>query len=154
MIIIVLSFTFLNLQAVNVASRMSDNLKDKSELNLDAAKILLENRLYDSICHPAYYACLQLMSYKLIRKGTSLKEQSSEISQRYYGHSHKYLINKTSSIIKFNNYRDKLLYEGAIKKLKAKREDSDYHDVRIAPNEGEKCIELAEQVITYLKTIV
>ena len=66
-----------------------NELRDKSELNADVAELLYEKSYYDNVCHPSYYACLQLMSHKLIKKGMDLDRQASIASSRFGGNSHK-----------------------------------------------------------------
>ena len=60
-----------------------NELYDKSEINLEAAIKLHEAGMYDAVCHPSYYSCLQLMSHKLIRKGMSLYDQGVKASANY-----------------------------------------------------------------------
>lgn len=50
-----------------------NELYDKSEINLEAAIKLHEAGMYDAVCHPSYYSCLQLMSHKLISPDQSDK---------------------------------------------------------------------------------
>ena len=130
-----------------------DELKDKSTLNLSAAEILYQNYHYDSVCHPAYYACLQLMSYKLIRKGISLNKQGSLASSEYDGNSHKAIIKEIESYIKTTDYHDKKLYKDYVKKLKEMRERADYKEVRIKPEESKECIDMSKFVIKILNSI-
>jgi len=128
-------------------------LCDKSEINIDAAELLNKNNKYCSVCHPAYYACLQMMEYKLIRKGKSLKLQATEISQYYKGHSHKYLIEETKKLIRFDKFREEQNYSNSIKQLKEYREISDYHDVNITHDESTKAIQLAKELLVKINSI-
>lgn len=130
-----------------------NELYNKSEINFDAAKILHEARLYDSVCHPTYYSCLQLMSHKLIRKGVSLYDQGVLASNKYGGKSHKCLITETSQLIKFESNRDKQNYINGVKQLKEKREDSDYHEIRISRDQSEECIKLAREIRLKINSI-
>lgn len=128
-------------------------LRDKSEINIDSAELLHENNKYCSVCHPAYYACLQMMEYILIRKGKSLKVQAAETSKCYYGHSHQYLIKETTQLIRFDSFRETQNYSNSIKQLKAYREISDYHDVNITRDQSEKAIQLAKELLVKIRSI-
>ena len=130
-----------------------NELQDKSDLNLDSSSLLYKNSLYDSVCHPAYYSCLQFMSHKLIIKGIKLDDQASITSRDYNGNSHKYLIESTRRYIKFESYNDEREYKRYIGQLKEFRERSDYKSVRITPEESEKCIYMAKTIRQYLKSI-
>ena len=128
-------------------------LKDKSDLNLEASRLLCSSSLYDNVCHPAYYACLQLISYKLAKKGIDLNQQATIASSQYNGNSHKALINSISSYIKTDDYHDKKLYDKYIKELKEMRERADYKNARIKKEESEKCIRMSEFVVHILNSI-
>lgn len=130
-----------------------NELYNKSEINFDAANVLYEARMYDSVCHPTYYSCLQLMSHKLIRKGVSLYDQGVLASNKYGGKSHKCLITETSQLIKFESNRDKQNYINGVKQLKEKREDSDYHEIRISRDQSEECIKLAREIRLKINSI-
>ena len=130
-----------------------NGLFDKSSLNIDASELLYNAHLYDSVCHPAYYACLQRMKHKLIKKGISLENQASETSNSFHGHSHLYLINRTCNYIVFKNPIERRSYENSIKTLKIIRESSDYELTRITPEKSEECIRLAKEVIRTIDRI-
>jgi len=130
-----------------------DDLLNKSDINLLAAEVLQKKTYYDSVCHPTYYACLQLMSYKLISRGISLEQQRQITDSRYNCHSHRYLIEETTKLIKFESCIDERDYKKAIKELKSKREDADYHEVRILPEDSQKCIELANNITRIIRSI-
>jgi uncharacterized protein (UPF0332 family) len=130
-----------------------NELYDKSEINLEAAIKLHEAGMYDAVCHPSYYSCLQLMSHKLIRKGMSLYEQGVKASADYNGYSHKCLIYETCKFLKFEGSRDKQNYINSVKQLKEKREDADYHEIRISPDQSDKCIKLAKDIRQKINSI-
>lgn len=130
-----------------------NELYEKSDLNIDAAEKLYNHCLYDSVCHPAYYSCLQLMSHKLIKKGVSLSDQASLCSTKYFGHSHKCLIEETCKRLKFDKCRDEQDYRNGVKQLKEKRESSDYKEERISQEASEACIKLAKEIRQKLNSI-
>ena len=130
-----------------------NELKDKSELNMNAAEKMFECSYYDSVCHPAYYACLQLMSHKLIRKGVGLDRQWSIASSQYGGNSHKALLSEIKKHLRISDYKDEKRYKNDILKLKEMRERSDYKLFRISKEESENCINMAKFVIGIINTI-
>lgn len=120
---------------------------------MDAAKLMFEHSYYDSVCHPAYYACLQLMSHKLIRKGINLDMQASISSSQYKGNSHKALIGEIKKYIHINDYKEEKKYNNSVKELKEMRERADYKLSRIKKEESEKCINMAKFVIGIINSI-
>lgn len=128
-------------------------LKDKSELNMDAAELMFKHSYYDSVCHPAYYACLQLMSHKLIRKGVDLDKQGIIASSQYQGNSHKAIISETLKYIKTNDYNEEREYRRYVGKLKEMRERADYKLSRISRDESKTCIDMARFVVGIINTI-
>lgn len=130
-----------------------NELYNKSEINLAAAIKLHKEGLYDAVCHPSYYSCLQLMSHKLIRKGMSLYDQGVLTSTNYNGHSHKCLIYETCKFMKFDGDRDKQNYINSVKQLKEKREDADYHEKRISCDQSDGCIKLAQDIRIKINSI-
>ena len=105
--------------------------------------VMLMNKLRDR----------KLMSHKLIRKGVSLYDQGVLASNKYGGKSHKCLITETSQLIKFESNRDKQNYINGVKQLKEKREDSDYHEIRISRDQSEECIKLAREIRLKINSI-
>lgn len=130
-----------------------NELSDKSDLNMLSAELLQKSSYYDSVCHPVYYACFQLMSHKLIRKGIDLSQQGSIASSQYGGNSHKAVIKTIDQYLNKTNHSDKILYDKYIKKLKEMRERADYKNVRIKQDESDKCIKMSKFVIQVLNTI-
>lgn len=57
---------------------MTDDLLYKSQINMDVADELRKGGYWDSACHPMYYACLQLITHKLLKSGITLESQGSE----------------------------------------------------------------------------
>lgn len=131
-----------------------DQLKNKSELSLAAAECLRKNTYYNAACHPMYYSCLQLISYKLIKKGISLEEQGSQISNYYKGNTHKYLIHKSMELIPFEKTDcDKNHYLNDFKMLSRLRVQADYKINLIGPSECESGMRLAQSLILEINKI-
>ena len=93
------------------------------------------------------------MSHKLIKKGVSLSDQASLCSTKYFGHSHKCLIEETCKRLKFDKCRDEQDYRNGVKQLKEKRESSDYKEERISQEASEACIKLAKEIRQKLNSI-
>lgn len=125
---------------------MDEGLKNKSEINLLAAQALHDKNFYDSVCHPAYYACLQLMSYKLIGIGFDLEKQAAKASSKYRGNSHVAILKEFQQYFKIAQYQDERLCRNGIRKLKAYRERADYKNERILQEESNDCITLAKNI--------
>lgn len=132
-----------------------DQLRYKSELSLDAAEFLYKNNYYNAACHPMYYSCLQLISYKLIKKGISLEEQGSQISNYYKGNTHQYLIDKSMQLIPFNKKTDcnKNHYLNDFKMLSRLRVQADYKINLISQSECERGMRLAKSLILEINKI-
>lgn len=132
------------------------HLKNKSEINMDAAQLLLDKGLYPSCCHPAYYGCIQLMKYILNEKaGINYKQQEIEISLLESNKvsrkgSHNYLIDKLFHLISQSGKKeDKLAaktFKNEIEDLKRHREIADYKNEYIG-------IEISTQSIQKAKSI-
>lgn len=116
-----------------------------------AADILLEQSLYPSCCHPAYYSCIQLMKYTIYQKfGITYQQQEIEISSLdrrvSRSGSHNYLIDK---IVSYLNNIDKThakTFKRDIEDLKNSREEADYKNISIGRDDSERAIRLAKKI--------
>ncbi|MDR0864146.1 MAG: hypothetical protein LBO74_04335 [Candidatus Symbiothrix sp.] len=120
-------------------------LLNKSALNLNAAQYLCKEGHFATVCHPAYYSCLQLMKFKVKDKlKIGYEQQASEISQFYRGNSHVYLISKVKEEInRKKGKREADVFIKDIRKLKELREESDYSDIQIDRTTCELVIRIA-----------
>lgn len=131
-----------------------DDLLHKSQLNIEVAELLYERKFCDSACHPMYYACLQLITHKLIKKGITLERQSSLISGDYKGNSHRYWISESYKQLNPSiSFRERKAYKDNLYQLKELREKSDYKEQRISEMECFNGINLAKQVIQQINSI-
>lgn len=120
------------------------NLATKSETNLKAARLLLKEHFYSSVCHPAYYACFQLTKDKLIEKGISTFPPDEK--EKRLG-SHKYMIKEAKRFICAQKGRQEAeFFDRKIKKLKAYRTTADYKDGIISP----ECANISLTTATHL----
>ena len=122
-------------------------LLNKSELNLNAAQYLCRDGHYATVCHPAYYSCLQLMKFKVKDKlKINYEQQEREIGSGKTN-SHQYLIDKIAGKIQeikgFNTAKNFIF---TMKRLKTLRETSDYSDLPVDRAMCEKAIQLAQEL--------
>jgi chromosome condensin MukBEF ATPase and DNA-binding subunit MukB len=120
-------------------------LLNKSELNLNAAQYLCKEGHFATVCHPAYYSCLQLMKFKVQDKlKIDYKQQASEASRSYKGNSHGYLISKVKEeISRKKGIQAAKEFMKEMNELKILRERSDYEDIQINRTMCEQAINIA-----------
>jgi uncharacterized protein (UPF0332 family) len=131
-------------------------LLNKSELNLNAAEYLFKKGHYATVCHPAYYSCLQLIKYK-IKKNLKIDypQQSSETSASYNGNTHVYLISKVKSEIKRKRgIEEAKIFDREIKDLKELREKADYQNISICFSDCDRAIKKAKELILTIKNVL
>ncbi|MBJ2174058.1 hypothetical protein JBL43_07410 [Aureibaculum sp. A20] len=134
------------------------HLKNKSEINLAAAEVLIErDDFFAPSVHCSYYGCLQYIKSKLNQIGISYQQMNSEISaSRQVGvrtlNSHAYPIDlicrkieEKSDLIYKKSVKDK------IKTLKTFREISDYQNENINREKSIAALELSKEIIKLIK---
>lgn len=139
-------------------------LKDKSEFNLKAAQILITEKLYASSVHCSYYAMLQFMICQYADCfGKSFDEISRETKDK--GGSHNYIINGMIDYIKSTyrsdpkidrvqrNVKDTNIHRlhTKIKDIKKFRVKSDYRNISIDKDEGEKAYKWSLEIKNKIK---
>jgi uncharacterized protein (UPF0332 family) len=136
-------------------------LQDKSDTNLDAAKLLHRESDYSSVAHCAYYSCYQLIKhiwlYAMDKSENDLElliESINRTSKKKKG-SHEILINQIGSYIKecpmnsaLSDSRD---FNNNVLQLKKLRTEADYKDSFFSPSNSSNSIMLAEKVLPILK---
>jgi uncharacterized protein (UPF0332 family) len=129
-------------------------LREKSEFNIEAAILLVDNNLYAPSVHCSYYSCVQLMKY-IIKDFFEIdySEMASQISQSKSG-THVFLINYLSDSLYDNVSAEKSRsFRRSIKDLKQFREEADYEDVEVLFDKSEKSLNMAKEIIRELKEI-
>ncbi len=128
-----------------------DKLKNKSEFNICAAKLLIDKGYYAPSVHCAYYSCLQLVKVIVFSVlGQSIEHHSAKMSQQG-GKSHKYIWDLIAKPIEERNDRfterriSRLFYD-----LKAFRQESDYDNKEIDSLKGEKVYQKAQELRRFL----
>ena len=129
-------------------------LKSKSEINIDSAKLLEEKALFPSVIHCCYYGCFQLMKHMLCHKFTLDYEfiDSEVKSSKLTSHpisEHRYVWNKFESQIK--KAKDKRDFSNLVKDLYSFRVKSDYKPIEIGYTESTKARNKADEIITIIK---
>jgi uncharacterized protein (UPF0332 family) len=127
-------------------------LQEKSNLNFDAAALLLDKGLYAPSVHCSYYSCLQLLKFAINDFfGIDYSTLSSNIAT-LKTNSHQYIVNFVYSELKKNVQIDEARkFKHTIKDLKNYRVESDYHDIDIDSEKGYKAYEKAKELRGYLK---
>jgi hypothetical protein len=132
-------------------------LKNKSEINLEAARILNERTLYAPSIHCAYYSVLQLMKFAVSDSiGISYEEQDQEINalktqKAKAKGTHEYLIMKVEDVIRRNDELNFTDFTRNVKVLKRFRASSDYDNVDISSEQSNKAFGLAKELRAQLK---
>ena len=133
-------------------------LKNKSEFNLQAASLLIENNCFAPSVHCSYYSVFQLIKYKYVR----LKEITySVLSQNSFAdkrNSHKYLIDEFCLHLQSDSTKKMSIFEVRslkrdIEDLKHFRNESDYDDIEINISKSTKALNLSESIIKRVKNI-
>jgi len=143
---------FLLLLRIEISTNAEmTKLKQKSGFNFDAAEILIKSNYYAPSVHCSYYSCFQLMKFALKDFcGIEYKDLEKKIADDKQQTTHVFVINELGKVfLKF----DKLIYRefnSKIKDLKTFRIDSDYKDIEIISDQGEKAFKLAGEIRTLL----
>ncbi|MGH1387516.1 hypothetical protein [Kordia sp.] len=137
-----------------------DYIKSKSEFNLAAAKVLIDDQdNFAPSVHCSYYGCLQFIKSKLHSLGIiSYSQMSEDIAKSKQGgmralSSHKYPLDL---IVKAISEKENLIYakkiNDKVKELKTFRIMSDYHNVEIDKPKSMKALALSCEVISLIKS--
>ncbi len=128
-------------------------LKQKSEFNIDAAKLLIKEAYYAPSVHCSYYSCFQLMKFTIKDfSGIDYETQSVNISTTGQ-HTHQYIINFISDELKkFVGIEESRIFKRTIKDLKQFREESDYENIEVSYDKGQTALDKANEIRQYLIT--
>ena len=134
---------------------MSD-LLNKSDINIEASKLLDEKNLYSSVAHCAYYACYQRLKHIWLYKFHKSEDELDALGRtKPHSGSHEILINQivlwiqeSSKVNKSDDYR---VLNSTILQLKRLRIKADYEDSIFDSSKSRKAIELSNDIIPILK---
>lgn len=121
-------------------------IKHKSEENLEAAKILNNNRKFTSSVHCSYYAILQMMKYVLSAKCDISYEKQNEMREK---DSHIYI--RDEVLYQLSNIKVKTSIKRTFDAAKALRKKADYLEAKIEDEDSIGLYEEAEALINKLK---
>lgn len=132
-------------------------LREKSNFNLDAAKLLIdEHSCYAPSVHCSYYGVFQYISSTLNRLGETYENISSEIANsrgtpnQLNSHDYpiKLIITKVtekSDTFYANDVKNK------IKELKTFRKIADYDNVQITIDDSNRALSLGVEIVSLIK---
>ncbi|OAV66105.1 hypothetical protein Barb4_03036 [Bacteroidales bacterium Barb4] len=131
------------------------NLQNKSEILIDAAKLLHDKNWYPAVAHGAYYCCYQLSKHIWLHKMGKSQQDLDRLCNASKSGSHEVLINEVRNYIRESNkancdshMRD---YNSQILQLKKLRVKADYYDEVFDSSESNNAILLSDKIITILK---
>jgi len=127
-------------------------LRQKSEFNIEAAKLLIRGTYYASSIHCSYYSCLQLLKYSIKEFFDIDYEKLSVLISTSGMGTHQFIIDYVVNEIKRNlSFEDSRMFSRAIKDLKQYRIDADYNNIEINMDKGELALSKASEIRDYLK---
>ena len=131
-------------------SQIMPNLKAKSEENIHAANLLIDNSLFMASVHCSYYAAFQMSKHILANCcGIGYKEQDAystgQGSHQYVNHMVRKNLNKLST-----KYSDN--YNTNYNKLRMLRKKADYTTIQIKKKDAENARNMAKCIIDLLTT--
>ncbi|MDE5760215.1 MAG: HEPN domain-containing protein [Bacteroides sp.] len=125
-------------------------MKNKSDNNMLSAQILIDNKQFTSSVHCSYYAVFQYMKYMLAN--TSDRPITFATQDAHSGESsHEYILTEIKNRI---NAKPQMIrtFTQTVRLLKNNRVDADYHHKDFSDEESITCRDLANTLITNLKT--
>lgn len=126
----------------------------KSSENLLSAKLLIENRCFNSSVHCSYYSSVQLMIHLLLNKFNFTQEKLEISAKSENKGSHVFAKNFLYNKMKEKNVRFKAVeFHREVGELKNKREQADYQEIEIDSDFSEDAYKQAEKVNEILEEI-
>lgn len=128
------------------------HLKSKSEFNLEAAKILIDDHSYYApSVHCSYYGCFQFIKSKLNGIGITYAKMNSDIASNPKLSSNKYPLDLIVAEIgkKTDVYYQREI-KTKIKTLKAYRVISDYHNEIVDHSKSNAALKLSIEIISLI----
>lgn len=131
------------------------NLKSKSEIYLESAKLLNTKNLYPPVAHCSYYACYQLFKhlwlYEFKRSENDLTALCNSSPREG---SHEVLINQIVKYMKSSTLENKednaRVLNNKIGQLKKLRVQADYQDLGFDSTSSSNAINLSHDIISIL----
>lgn len=129
-------------------------LNNKSEFNFEGASLLIQNTFYAPSVHCSYYSVFQKIKHLYVTHSGITYEQYDANSSGQSSHS--YLIREFGNLYlrKTNDQRRKRKLIRKIQDLKTLRLESDYHNVQIGHSKSKKALEITENILKDIKTVL
>ncbi len=131
------------------------NLKNKSEISLDSAKLLHKNGLYPSVAHCSYYSCYQVIKHIWLHVMSKSESDLASLTRNETRGSHEVLINQVGLYLKekieISDYRT---FNSSILQLKKLRTTADYDDKGFDIEKSQNSISLAESSHKLIRRLV
>ena len=129
------------------------SLKDKSDINIDAAEILFNKSLFAPSVHCSYYSCFQLLVYTYIRK---LKIDCKTFSQNVAvskQNTHSYVtFFMEQELNKLPDRKESRSIIRKFKDLKQFRVESDYYEINVDVDKGDSALRIAKEIRYFINT--
>jgi len=130
-------------------TNQNEILKTKSECNILAAKLLVQNTYYTSSVHCYYYAILQLMKHIILHCFTQIEiENFKQANNNRNSSSHRLIFEQI--VPKMSNI-DKFRFTNKFEKLKKMRKESDYEEIEINSDKTTDADMYANELVILLK---
>jgi len=127
-------------------------LQEKSDILLESASVLNENKLFPAVAHCSYYACYQRIIHIWIYEMDNLNQDSSVLNGNG---SHNKFITDILTFIKnsshLNKNADFHVLNSKIFQLKRLRVKADYKDTEFDSISSLKAIDLSNTIIPILR---
>jgi hypothetical protein len=135
--------------------QIMSNLSNKSEINVEAAKLLNDKNLYSSVAHCVYYACYQKIKHIWLHKLQKTEQELVNLgNNKPTMGSHEILINEIGTFIKKSNAKNFLddfrVYNNNILQLKKLRIKADYEDTIFDAKDSSDSLDLSNKIILIL----
>lgn len=131
------------------------HLSNKSEISIEAAKLLDDKNLYSAVAHCAYYACYQKLKHIWLYKQQKTEQDLENLGRtKTRMGSHEVLINEIGTFIKNsgskNFIEDSRVYNNNILQLKRLRTEADYKDAVFDSTNSSKSLTLLHEITPVL----
>lgn len=126
------------------------SLRNKSEINIDAAEHLDNKGVYPPVAHCAYYSCYQFMKHIWLYTMNKTDADLASLTRNTLEGSHEVLINQIIKHLKTKN-QDTRSFNTEIVSLKKLRHKSDYDNVEIGSEISSNAIKLSKSSLIVLK---
>ncbi len=128
-------------------------LRQKSDFNIEAAKLLIKGSYFAPSVHCSYYSCFQLLKYTIKEFfGTDYNTLAVNISTSGKK-THQYVISYiTDELENLAGKEESRKFKRTINDLKQFRLESDYENIEVNIDQGQVALDKANEIRQYLIT--